>query len=85
MDGEGFLSVGKPRSILSLQNAMPSPRSQPNRRRWCLPGDLVPLPRRFIEDWQLPRGFLHRRPYPDVDPYRAGIYDTQLGWLERTL
>jgi hypothetical protein len=53
MDAEDFLSVGKPRSILSLQNAMTSPRSQPNRRRWRLPCDLVPLRRRFIEDWQL--------------------------------
>jgi hypothetical protein len=34
------------------------------------------LRRRFIEDWQLPPGFLHRRPYPDVDPYRARIYGT---------
>jgi hypothetical protein len=41
------------------------------------------LRRRFIEDFQLPPGFLDRRPYPGVDAYRAGIYDTYLGWLER--
>jgi hypothetical protein len=83
MVAEGFLSVGKPRTLLSLQNVMPSPRSQPNRRSWCLPGDLVPLRRRFIKDLQLLPGFLDRRPYPGVDPYRAGIYDTYIGWLER--